>query len=224
MNLLTTVSFDMEDRSPVTKKVENIEEEPYFEVPKPVVNSIKTYSVIKDSNNSEDELNYEDYVYRVATYLKTNGYVVNSVEDSELKEIIKLTLNISTEFDYIPSTLALSLIANESGFDRYCHSNAGAKGLCQIIPKYHEERLMMYVEDDDVYDPDLFFNSKLNVQTGLDYLSCILEETEGDITFALMWYNQGPQSAYDDYVEKGISSTYSQKVIALSEELEDIYE
>lgn len=170
----------------------------------------------------EEGEGFYDMLEEVSTYLRDNGYVKEKVNDDDLHHIVKLAMYISDDFDRIPTSIALSLIANESGFDRYDKSNAGARGLCQVIPKYHEDRLMAYLEEGSEYSSDLFFDPSLNIKTGLDYLSYILGETEGDITFALMWYNQGAKSAYNDYVEQGISSRYSQKVIALSEELEDI--
>lgn len=227
LNLLTLNTIEKEGDSPMTESV--APEEIFVEVPQQPhyrhagVGGMRWKKASTTTYSYMDK--YESFynsIEKVMTYLRDNSYVEEGVDDEELHYIVGRVMTIANNFDFIPSSLGLSLIANESGFDKYCQSNAGARGLCQVIPKYHANRLSTYLEDGEEYDPDMFFNVTLNIQTGLDYLSQILVETEGDVTYALMWYNQGPSSAYDSYISNGKTSSYAEKVIALATELEDV--
>lgn len=170
----------------------------------------------------EQERSFYDKLEKVAVYLKENGYVAEKVTDPEIRYTIELALNLSTGFASIPEALILSVIANESGFDKQCTSGAGAKGLCQIIPRYHATRLQSYLSEDEVYDETMFYSQRLSILTCMDYLTEILNETEGDLVYALMWYNQGPLSAYDDYICWGLESDYALDVIELMVQLEEL--
>ena len=94
----------------------------------------------------------------------------------------------------------------------------------QLIPSYHEDRLIQFLEEDETYSRDLFYEPLYNIMTGMDYLHERLNECETNLPYALMQYNQGPSSAYKTYVKKGITSKYAEDIIYLSVELDGILE
>ena len=168
--------------------------------------------------------NYEFYwpeeskLRRVKTHLQENGWVDERVTDEELDYICLLAKHLSSYYDNIPWTLALATIAQESKFYQYDEYDE-ALGLMQLLPYYHRERLIQCLEEDERYSDELFYDPRLNVMTGLDYLSQLINECDGDICYALMCYNQGPSSAYKTYKRSGITSNYAKNIAALQSEL-----
>jgi hypothetical protein len=75
--------------------------------------------------------------------------------------------------------LTLAVIAVESQFNFMATSRAGAKGLMQIIPKWHPEKISVA----EVYDP------ALNIKAGTQVLREYLNREKGDINRALLRYN-----------------------------------
>ena len=92
----------------------------------------------------------------------------------------------------------------------------------QLIPSYHEDRLIQVLEEDETYSRDLFYEPLYNIMTGMDYLHERLSASYGDIRYSLMQYNQGPSSAYNTYVKKGLTSSYAKTIVELAEELDAI--
>lgn len=151
--------------------------------------------------------------------LYKNDWIDERVDLYDLDYILVLTQQLSEEFfDNVPPSLALAVISVESGFRPECQSHKGAEGLMQVVPKWHQERIEKYRYDEnaDLYDP------RLNIMVGMDYLSDILEETEGDLVWALMYYNGGPQYAYRNHVKHGRSSSYAEEVIYRMQVIQDI--
>lgn len=163
----------------------------------------------------------EGQMRRIRTHLRENGWVDERVSEDELDYICLLTKQLTTYYDNVPWTLALSLVAQESKFYQYDEYD-GALGLMQLLPSYHSERLIQCLEEDESYSQDLFFNPRLNIMTGLDYLSQLIRECDGDIPYALMCYNQGPSSAYRTYIKSGITSDYANNIMDLRLALEAV--
>lgn len=157
----------------------------------------------------------------VRNYLIDNGWVDERVTRDDFEYITQLAIHISGYYEDISPALTLAVIAQESKFYQYDTYN-GALGLMQLLPSYHSERLICCLEEDEKYSKDCFFDPRLNIMTGLDYLHQLLEEVDGDIPYALMCYNQGPSSAYRTYVKGGIISDYAKNIIKLSEELDEL--
>ena len=87
--------------------------------------------------------------------------------------------------DYeIPVELALAVIETESSYEADAVSPVGAKGLMQIIPEFHEDR-MNRLNCTDLFDP------KQNVTVGMDFLSELIEKYDGNLHKALTAYNNG---------------------------------
>jgi soluble lytic murein transglycosylase-like protein len=100
--------------------------------------------------------------------------------------------------------LLLAVIAIESRFNPVAESSMGAKGLMQIIPKYHRARLMERGGEDAVLDP------ASNIQVGARILREYVQRT-GTLEAGLQFYNG---ASWDR------SAQYSQKVMTEHARLE----
>ncbi|MBD5135247.1 MAG: lytic transglycosylase domain-containing protein [Lachnospiraceae bacterium] len=161
-------------------------------------------------------------LHKVENYLINNGWVKDGIDKDDLDYICCMANQLSQFYDDISPGLVMAMIAVESRFDKDCLSSAGARGLMQLIPSYHEDRLIQFLDNDSRYSRDLFYEPRLSIMTGMDYLHERLAEAETNLPYALMQYNQGPSSAYKSYVKKGITSNYTTEIIELSVELDGI--
>ncbi len=89
--------------------------------------------------------------------------------------------------------LVLAVIAIESGFNPYAESKVGAKGLMQVLPSAHPEKLSAYSSDDDLLLP------LENIKVGTQVLRQYLKE-QGSVELALKKYvgsiNQNTDNGY----------------------------
>jgi soluble lytic murein transglycosylase-like protein len=102
--------------------------------------------------------------------------------------------------------LILAIIAIESRFNPIAESVMGAKGLMQIIPRYHREKLNVLGGEDAVFDPES------NILVGARILQEYVYRT-GTLEAGLQFYN----GAFFD-----ASAQYAQKVMAERERLEAV--
>lgn len=180
--------------------------------------SYDLWSVGADQNNS----------FFLYEYLSSEGMIANGVTFGEFDYISVLTQQLCTMTKNVKPEVALAMIAVESNFDKECKTGR-ARGLMQLIPIYQSNRMEQFVETGHQIDLDDFFDPRLNIMTGLDYMDYLLDETGGDLDYALMWYNQGPVSASKDYLDKLHISSYAKKVGELSRHIktflrEEVYE
>lgn len=94
--------------------------------------------------------------------------------------------------------LIIAVMAVESRFNPIAESVAGAKGLMQVIPKYHADKLEEFGGEQAVFDP------RINILVG----SRILKEYErraGSMTAALQMYAGASADAQDGYSSKVIA-------------------
>ncbi|MCJ7701654.1 MAG: tetratricopeptide repeat protein, partial [Anaerolineales bacterium] len=87
-----------------------------------------------------------------------------------------------------------SVVRQESLFEGFVNSSAGARGLMQIIPSTGASIVgnlgwPVGYSDDDLYRP------KVNITLGADYLESQLNYFNGDVYGALAAYNAGPGNA-----------------------------
>ncbi len=86
----------------------------------------------------------------------------------------------------LPPELVLAVIQVESNFDRYAISEAGARGLMQIMPFWLDE----------IGRPgDNLFHPRTNLRFGCTILRYYLDKEKGDMTRALARYNGSAGSA-----------------------------
>lgn len=95
-------------------------------------------------------------------------------------------------FDYnFDPLLIYSLIRQESFFEGFIVSSAGAKGLMQIMSATGEEIAEILRWPPDYQESDLY-RPVINIRMGTSYLSRMRTFFEGDIFAALAAYNAGP--------------------------------
>jgi hypothetical protein len=100
--------------------------------------------------------------------------------------------------------LILAVISIESRFNPIAESDMGAKGLMQVIPRFHTEKLAVHGGEDAVLDP------KTNILVGAQILKEYIR-LAGGLEAGLQMYNG---ASYDP------SQGYAQKVIAEKQRLE----
>jgi soluble lytic murein transglycosylase-like protein len=102
--------------------------------------------------------------------------------------------------------LVLAVISVESRFNPIAESVMGAKGLMQIIPKYHLDKLIPAGGEDVVFDPEA------NIRIGARILQEYVHRT-GTLEAGLQFYN----GAWRDN-----SAAYAGRVMAERERLEQV--
>jgi len=94
--------------------------------------------------------------------------------------------------------LVLAVISVESRFNPIAESGMGARGLMQIIPKYHLDKLAVHGGEDAVLDPES------NIAVGSQILREYVRRT-GSLEAGLQYYNG---AAWDE------EARYTQRVLA----------
>lgn len=101
-----------------------------------------------------------------------------------------LVIPAGQEYGFHPLFL-FSVIRQESLFEGFVRSTAGARGLMQIMPPTGAERAEKEGWPPDYSDEDLY-RPQVSVKLGTAYLSFLRSYFEGDIYAALAAYNAGP--------------------------------
>jgi soluble lytic murein transglycosylase-like protein len=101
--------------------------------------------------------------------------------------------------------LVLAVISIESRFNPLAESSMGAKGLMQIIPRFHRAKLAEHGGDQAVLDPES------NIEVGTRILQEYIHRT-GTLEAGLQFYNGASRDG---------SAQYAQKVMAERLRLED---
>jgi soluble lytic murein transglycosylase-like protein len=91
--------------------------------------------------------------------------------------------------------LIIAVIAVESSFNPIAESVAGAKGLMQIIPKYHTEKFQAFGGAETVFDP------ATNIRVGAQILKEYIRHT-GNVGIALQMYAGALGDNEDQYTNK----------------------
>jgi len=102
--------------------------------------------------------------------------------------------------------LVLAVIAIESGFNPIAESVMGAKGLMQIIPKYHQRLLLAHGSEQAIWDPEV--NIALGARILQEYVFRM-----GTLEAALQYYNGALSDA---------SAQYASRVMAERERLLEV--
>jgi soluble lytic murein transglycosylase len=87
-----------------------------------------------------------------------------------------------------------SVVRQESLFEGFVRSSAGARGLMQIMPATAES-IVQSLNYPPNYNPEDLYRPMVNVTLGADYLETNLNGLNGDIFAALAAYNAGPGNA-----------------------------
>ncbi|MBI1964990.1 MAG: transglycosylase SLT domain-containing protein [Betaproteobacteria bacterium] len=109
-------------------------------------------------------------------------------------DLVGLAHNVGRQHALDP-LLIIAVIAIESRFNPIAESVAGAKGLMQIIPRYHTDKLEEYGGEKAVFDP------VANVKVGAQILKEYLRLT-GNLGIALQMYAGALGDTDDQYTSK----------------------
>lgn len=127
-------------------------------------------------------------------------------------ELLDHISGLSADYE-IPVELVLAVIEKESSFNEEAVSAVGAKGLMQILPEYHQDRMKRLGCKN-------LFNPKQNVTVGVDFLAELIEKNGGNLNKALTAYNFGQNGANKLFFSKGKeSSSYSRSVLETAEKI-----
>ncbi|MGV2293513.1 transglycosylase SLT domain-containing protein [Trinickia sp. YCB016] len=96
-------------------------------------------------------------------------------------DIGQAVLNAAGRYTLSP-LLLLAVIAVESSFDRYAVSVVGAKGLMQVLPSQHRDRVLRASDLND---------ARTNIRIGSEILHNYMMESDGNLESALYRYSGG---------------------------------
>ena len=99
--------------------------------------------------------------------------------------------------------LILAVMAIESRYNPVAESVVGAKGLMQVIPKYHQEKLLDHGGEQALLDP------AVNIQVGAQVLREYSRRLGGDTEAALQMYN----GAFDDPTSRYANKVFAEKAL-----------
>jgi len=105
----------------------------------------------------------------------------------------ELILPAGDNYGFHPLFL-FSILRQESLFEGFVRSSAGAQGLMQIMPATAQDIISKGVWPPG-YDVDSLYRPVVNIELGVDYLDSLLQYFNGDIYAALAAYNAGPGNA-----------------------------
>ncbi len=106
-----------------------------------------------------------------------------------------LIIPIAQEYQFHP-LLVFSVVRQESAFEGFVRSFAGARGLMQIIPATGQEINASLNWPEDYTDDDLY-RPNVSIRMGTDYLAKWRDYFDGDMYAALAAYNGGPGNSIE---------------------------
>lgn len=133
----------------------------------------------------------EDRRYRALAQFLSSKYKVS--QDVTL-DLVSIAHAAGHQIGLDP-LLIIAVIAVESRFNPIAESVAGAKGLMQVIPQYHTEKLRKYGPGKSVFDPET------NILVGARILKDYLRRT-GNLSMALQMYGGALKDREDVYTTK----------------------
>jgi soluble lytic murein transglycosylase len=136
----------------------------------------------------------------------------------------------------IAPALVAGIIRQESSFDTRARSDAGARGLMQLMPATAKEwagRLGVPDAPEKLYDPDY------SIRVGTAYFANVLGRMDGNVELALAGYNGGPNRILRKWRESGQredqldlflerldiseSQAYVKRILVLSDSYRQLY-
>lgn len=143
------------------------------------------------------QMQAEEARYRALSQFVARRYLVS--QDVAF-DLVTVAHNAARQLQLDP-LLIIAVIAIESRFNPIAESPAGAKGLMQIIPKFHGDKLEAYGGEDAVFEP------AANIHVGARILKEYLRRT-GHLGMALQMYAGALDDERDRYTRKVMDERY----------------
>lgn len=137
------------------------------------------------ANAIDKEAGTRDSNIKRATISRAKSSASIPADKNRLMEMINDNIQIASKKYGVDADLIKAVIKQESGFNPYSLSRAGAQGLMQIMPDTADA---LKLEDP--------WDIAQNIDGGTKYLRDQLFTFDGSIEFALAAYNAGPQNVY----------------------------
>ena len=170
-----------------------------------VSNNTRTPELVDESQ----ELNYvieSGYIDTEINFVEEAKYIKNTfhspMSTSKIKHILIYIDGLCKHYN-LNYNLVKSVISTESHWNHKAISNAGAKGLMQIMKACATDYKTPHSE---MYDP------YVNVTIGIKYLAKLTERFDNTPT-ALVGYNEGPRYAKNYKIDYINNSKYVHKVM-----------
>ncbi len=118
------------------------------------------------------------------------------VKPAKADLVVAEAIHLASQHKDIDPELILAVIAVESTFRAKAVSRAGARGLMQIMPRYHREKI------NAIGGTPVLFNPTKNMHVGTQILNEYLALSRGNLNNALLRYNGslGKRSSYANKV------------------------
>lgn len=157
------------------------------------------------NNLPEPELSIDSDALRVEKLAKyINAKYPIQTESAE--NIVSIAIENASKHE-IEVEMILAIIAVESTYNSNAVSSVGARGLMQVMPKVHADKL------DNLGGEDALFEVDKNIYVGSQILAEYLRWYKGDMTKALSRYN----GSFSDQ-----KRTYAKKVFNIYDNLKNI--
>jgi len=134
-------------------------------------------SLVKAAANALGALPEDRRYAVVADYMARKFFVSRQV----VFDLVKTAHAVGRQY-HVDPMLLVAVIAVESSFNPISESVAGAKGLMQIIPQYHQEKFVEFGGEQAVFEP------RANIAVGAKIIREYLQASSGDLFTALQTY------------------------------------
>jgi hypothetical protein len=137
-----------------------------------------------------------------ARYRAVAGFVAKRyrVSQDAAFDLVTLAHSAGRQLQLDP-LLIIAVIAIESRFNPIAESRAGAKGLMQIIPKFHGDKLEAFGGEEAIFEPEA------NIHVGARILKEYLRRT-GSLGIALQMYAGALDDDEDQYTRKVLNERH----------------
>jgi soluble lytic murein transglycosylase-like protein len=129
---------------------------------------------------------------------KLSDYIQRKFKLAERKatNIVTAAFRNAARYEDLEPELILAVIAVESTFKEKVVSPNGARGLMQVLPQAHPQKVRAVGGVNALFDP------VANISTGATILASCLEDSDGDLREALSRYNGSSGRSGKRYAEK----------------------